>query len=113
MDFTTCKPGTEKDYVCKNNGLHDYSITVGEDDKLLVERCVNCGHEIRFVKDGNRIDNTRYGESHLLWFLQPNHPLYAKYYKNKPLILPSKAQKRKEAIELAKEEIRRAAFESD
>lgn len=101
------------DYTCKDFGLHDYSETVGDDENLLVEICVRCGHTIRFPKcELGRIDNKRYGETHELWFLQPCHKLYEKYYGKAKPELPSKSQQRKDAIELAKEEYRRAAFKN-
>jgi Zn ribbon nucleic-acid-binding protein len=101
------------DYVCRDNGLHDYSITVGENDNLLVEQCVQCGHKIQFIKSTNgKTDNIRYGETHQRWFLQPNHPLYRRYYGKPPPPLPSKAEARKKAVEIAREEIERSAYET-
>jgi hypothetical protein len=95
------------DLVCKDGRFHDYSITLGEDDTLLVERCSDCHREIRFPKVNGKVDNKRYGQTHLLYFLQPSHPEYTRYYKlTKPHKKPkSVAEHRDEVDAFLKEEL--------
>lgn len=78
-----------RDYVCPEKELHDYTITVADTEEVLVEICTACGHKIAFNKRNGRIDTKRYGETHLLFFLQPNDPLFRKYY---PTWRPPKVQ---------------------
>ena len=47
---------------------------------MIAEHCTKCGHHIRFYKNGERIDNIKYGETHILDFLQPTHPFYQHFY---------------------------------
>jgi len=70
----------DKDYFCSQNGLHKYEKK-GEDNNLLVEVCHCCSKEIRFIKTKEgRIDSTKYGESHILYFMQHTHPFYEHFY---------------------------------
>ena len=70
-----------KDIQCNYwTDLHNYEETIADTDYVLVERCTNCGHKILFNKVGGRIDNKRYLETHQIWFLQPSHRLYERYY---------------------------------
>lgn len=109
--YSTFRPEAEADYVCVYGPWHDYSHIKGEDNSQLVETCVRCGHEIRFVKsERGRIDNVRYGETHMLYFVQSTHPFFRLYYPHwRPL--PDKKAGRAMAIEEAKEEFRRVAFD--
>jgi len=70
----------DPDHICKRGGLHDYSHTLEDNPSILIEQCVRCGHVIQFNVVDGRIDNRRYGSTHILWFLQPNNPLYKRYY---------------------------------
>lgn len=77
------QPIDHPDYRCRLDGwYHDYSNHIAEDESLVVEGCIRCGHTIRFVKDKDtgRIDTKRYGETHELFFLQPDHPFFKRYY---------------------------------
>ncbi len=70
------------DFRCENGGpFHDYSRQLSSDHRAkLVEQCVKCGHVIEFLVVNGRIDNARYVNSHALFFLQPDDPIYRKVY---------------------------------
>lgn len=76
------QPKDHPDYRCRRDGwFHDYSNCIIENSEVLVEQCIRCGHRIQFNKDDKGdVDGKRYGETHELWFLQPNHPFFKKYY---------------------------------
>ena len=96
--------------------LHDYSHVVADDENVIVEKCVNCGKVIRFNKaiepDGReRIDDKRYAFTHQVWFMQPSHPEFERYYgKYQPRITGSQKQRKERLKEewktLLKEERR-------
>lgn len=78
--YETHKGSNEKDYLCSQGLWHDYSYQVGEDEQILVENCILCGHQVRFNKVAGRIDNIRFGETHMRYFLQHTHPFYEQFY---------------------------------
>ena len=84
VNIPSARYAKEADYVCKEGPWHDYSHIVGDDENILVEKCVRCDHVIRFVKsERGRIDSVRYAETHMKFFAQPSHPFYEKYYGRK------------------------------
>ena len=101
--------GNKADYFCKEYGFHDYGNVRGENDNILVENCIYCGHIISFRKVNGKIDNLRYGETHILYFMQATHPLYKLFHGEHRYIAPQAERKRK-AIEETKELFREAAF---
>ena len=102
------KPKDHPDYRCRRDGwFHDYSHTVVDNSEVLVELCIRCGHKIQFNKGGNgRIDNTRYAETHALWFLQPGHPFFDRYYPDAKL--PDMTKHKKKSFEENQAEIAEA-----
>jgi len=76
------------DYTCREDGFfHDYSRQLSSDNQQkIVEQCVKCGHIIEFQVVNGRIDNTRYVNSHALFFLQPDDPVYRKFYGRKKAV---------------------------
>ena len=68
------------DILCKDGRWHAYENIIEDTPDLILEQCVACGHKIQFNKVEGRIDNERYLKTHMLWFVQPNHPQYQRYY---------------------------------
>ena len=102
------KPEDHPDCRCRRDGwFHDYSHTEIDNSEALAERCIRCGHKIVFYKDkAGRIDNDRYLETHALWFLQPGHPFFDKYYPDAEL--PDMTQHKKKSFEEQQAEIAEA-----
>lgn len=60
--------------------LHQYK-TLRDDAEVRIEYCEICKKKLVTRKDRQgRIDNDIYREEHKINYLQPNHPLYKKYY---------------------------------
>lgn len=99
----------DPDYVCKKDGgYHDYDNIIADTPKVQVEQCVRCGHKISFnKKEGGRIDNKRYLNTHALWFLQPSDPDYRKYYGKfiPPRVAKTKGMSREELVAHYEEEL--------
>lgn len=106
--YSTYRPHLHKDYVCKDDSFHDYGHVKGENGAVKVELCIRCGHEIRFNKDREtgKIDSIRYGETHMLYFLQRTHPFYAKYYPESAKRGPSKKREHKEIMNEMEREVK-------
>ena len=69
------------DTQCRDKLFHDYSDIVGDDDDLTVERCIRCGHKIRFIKDNRgKIDNKKYLKAHRFELMQPGDKEWDRYY---------------------------------